>query len=278
LRRNRSVAAREAATRAVEHFKQLAQDGRSERGRILWAHGEALCGNWLAAEQVLRAGLAEQSLPAYRTALANLYVNWAASSDGAPGSTPSRRFGLLLQALQLDPAHRTAIARMAALIEQAGDGVADLESQLKQALARGTSAPVLHEMLGTLAAQQARFESARFHLEQALRGKGVRPQTLNNLAWVLVRCEQPDPDRALELINKAQSINPRLTELRETRGEILLRLGRWAAAVSDLESVLVVRPQRSRLHVLLAEAYDGLGETGTADHHRRLAQAAAGGG
>ena len=149
--------------------------------------------------------------------------------------------------------------------------MSDLESRLQHALSTGAAAPVLHEMLGTLAAQQARFETARFHLEQAVLGQAVRPQTLNNLAWVLMRCDQPDLERALALINQAQTLNPRLTELRETRGEILLKLERWAAAVSDLESVLKRRPKRSRLHALLAEAYDGLGDSGTADHHRRLA-------
>jgi len=277
-RLSQTSAAHTAAARAVRHFQQLVEEDRTGRARILWAHGEALRGDWLAAERVLRDGVAQQPSPAYRLALANLYVNWAGSADLESDISRSRRFDLLLQALQLHPAHRPAVTRMAALIEAAGDGVTDLETRLQQALATGAAAPVLHEMLGTLAAQQARFASARFHLEQALLGQGVRPETLNNLAWVLVHCDQPDPKRALALINRAQTLNPRLSALRETRGEILLRLGRWAAAVSDLESVLERRPQRSRLHALLAEAYDGLGDSGTADHHRRLAHLPADGG
>ena len=264
-------AAQAAAAGAVRHFRQLAADDESGRARILWAHGEALRGAWPAAERVLRDGASRQPLPAYRLALANLYVNWAAATDLESALSRSRKFDLLLQALQQHPTHRPAMTRLAALVEAAGDSVSDLESRLQHALATGAAAPVLHEMLGTLAAQQARFETARFHLEQAVLGQAVRPQTLNNLAWVLMRCDQPDLERALALINQAQTLNPRLTELRETRGEILLKLERWAAAVSDLESVLKRRPKRSRLHALLAEAYDGLGDSGTADHHRRLA-------
>ena len=264
----------EAADRAIQHFQHIIQQGQSQRGRILWAHAEAVCRNWEQAEHVLQTGLAQESLPEYRMALANLYVSQAASLDNTLDSSVSLRFELLLKALKIHSGHQLAVTRMAQLIEQTPARAADLESQLKQALATGTSTPVLHAMLGTMAAQQNRFESARFHLEQALHGPLVRPQTLNNLAWVLVRCRQPDPDRALKLINKAQLFNPQLSELRETRGEILLKLKRWEPAVRELEFVLMKRPDRLRLHALLAEAYDGMGETGTADQHRRLAQAA----
>ena len=58
---------------------------------------------------------------------------------------------------------------------------------------------------------------------------------------------------------------------RETRGQILVRMGRWQQAVTDLEFALPSQVSKRGTHKALAEAYRGLNLRDLAAEHERRA-------
>ena len=78
---------------------------------------------------------------------------------------------------------------------------------------------------------------------------------------------------ALKLAEDAVRLQPEHAEIRETRGQILLGLRKWQAAVDDLEWSLakVTTSSRPAIHAALAEAYGQLGDAARAEQHRALA-------
>ena len=60
---------------------------------------------------------------------------------------------------------------------------------------------------------------------------------------------------------------------RETRGQVLVKLGRHQEALPDLEAGLTVINGNAGLHRALAETYHELGDAVRAAEHRRRAQA-----
>ena len=98
------------------------------------------------------------------------------------------------------------------------------------------------------------------------------PAIANNLAWVLATSEPPDTARALDLSNLAVERSPNDPSFRDTRGRILMKLGRWKDALSDLEAALPGNSDNADLHKALAEVYDRLELPAMAAEHRRLAE------
>jgi len=68
---------------------------------------------------------------------------------------------------------------------------------------------------------------------------------------------------------------PQNANFRETRGEVLVKLGRWQEAVLDLEYALPTLGSRRNTHAALAEAYHGLGSQELAAQHEKLAKSLA---
>ena len=94
---------------------------------------------------------------------------------------------------------------------------------------------------------------------------------MNNLAWCLAHANPPQNERALRLAQAAVAANVDNPEFLDTRGEILLRLGRWREAVADLERALPQARAKRRIHRSLATAYRELGQMELAESHRQLA-------
>jgi Flp pilus assembly protein TadD len=117
------------------------------------------------------------------------------------------------------------------------------------------------------------FPEALVHLERAHALQPNDPDTLNNLAWALAYQEEPDLERALTLCDQALKLRPRDHRIRETRGQILAKLGRHEDAIVDLESALGRRERDREIHETLAKLYDALGDSELAETHRRLSRA-----
>ncbi|HJQ81926.1 MAG TPA: tetratricopeptide repeat protein [Lacipirellulaceae bacterium] len=81
-----------------------------------------------------------------------------------------------------------------------------------------------------------------------------------------------DIDDALEAVNEALEIRPDEFRFRETRGQVLVRLGRWQEAVQDLEYAANGMPESRDIHRSLAKAYDALGEKQLAQVHHEHAE------
>ncbi len=95
---------------------------------------------------------------------------------------------------------------------------------------------------------------------------------LNNMAWTLSE-EMGQPKEGFEAIEQAIAKVGRQSHLVDTRGVILLRLGRAAEAVKDLEAASVMLPSPV-VYYHLARAYKAAGREADFEKYRDLARKA----
>ena len=89
---------------------------------------------------------------------------------------------------------------------------------------------------------------------------------------MLAEGDEPDLPQALEAVNRSLEMAPQEYRFRETRGQILLRLEQWDAAIADLEFALNGMPDLPAIHKSLAAAYAALGNQELAQLHREAVQ------
>lgn len=143
---------------------------------------------------------------------------------------------------------------------------------LKEAIVRGVSPDASHFILGTLALNENDFATAMHHLEIAVQSNPQLPGLLNNLAYAMCQQDGADLEKALAMSNAAARTSAGNAYVRETRGQILIKLERWSEAVADLEFALTESTLRALVRPSLAIAYDNLGQDELADRHRLLAR------
>jgi tetratricopeptide (TPR) repeat protein len=269
--------AQQHAALAREQFQQLAEkDPDNVAAQLQWSQSELLLGKFADAVAVLNKGWKRTHDQRYRTALAELHLAWAEMLAKAGKGGLGDRLELLQRGLSYAPRHPAILNRLAALAGETGEPGAAARRALKEALASGDAPAAAHLMLGTAAAVQGDPQEALLHLEQAYRLDSQTPEIINNLAWVLAASEPPQWERAEKLANAAVTAMPNHPEFRETRGQILARLGRWKEAAADLELALQRLPRREenstleRLHRTLADAYEHMGDQELAAAHRRF--------
>ncbi len=122
--------------------------------------------------------------------------------------------------------------------------------------------------LGTAAASEGEIAIARQLLGRVVEGDPQHATAWNNLAWALAQEPGSDLPWALEAVNRAIDLSPEV-RFRETRGQILVALGRWQEAVDDLEAALHSMPNAAVIHASLAKAYAALGNDDLAEMHRQ---------
>ncbi len=175
-------------------------------------------------------------------------------------------------------------------------------------LAEGKSPASLHLILGVDAWQSGRAAEALAHWEQSYQLSPHMAVVANNLAWALahpqpldlrgaiatfsaigplpaqtavaaglggplLRTPGPDLPRALGIADSVVKRFPTNVRFRDTRGHILLKMGRWQEAVADLVVALPEVPNKRETHRALAEGHRQLGMNALAAEHQRLAEA-----
>lgn len=304
---NETDRARERGREAERVFaEQASTDSDNLQARLLWAEGKAFLNDWEGSVAVLNDGLASAEItPQHRgqleLALSKVYTAWARqpgpsfndkplSSETAPAevdasalslneqNTPGpdesqRRIQALSRAIELAPGNLTAFEQLGEIIENGSARDAEsAQEAIEHLLASGKSTGLGHMILGGVASGRNDLSSARLHFEQAYRAMPEMPECMNNLAWILVRSEPVELDRALELIDSAIERQPSRLEFLETRGEAYIHLKRFSDAINDLEAVLTAFPDRTRTHELLAMAYEQSGRNAIAQKHHELRQ------
>ena len=93
----------------------------------------------------------------------------------------------------------------------------------------------------------------------------------NNLAHILCFFEPTNYERALQAVDKALELKEDFRTY-ETKGQILVRMKRWAAAIPNLEKGLNgILPDPVATHTALAQSYEQLGNAEQAAAHRNQA-------
>jgi Tfp pilus assembly protein PilF len=153
-----------------------------------------------------------------------------------------------------------------------GRNKAVVRGVLEDMIALGTSAPMAHFALGVMAWEEEDADSAVWHLERAYKLNPELTVVGNNLAWLLAHDEaNPQPERALALINSVLKSRPEQLGYVETRGQIYVMLGRWEEAHDDLERALPKYKYTVEIHESLAKVYENLGQESLAQKHRNVA-------
>ena len=129
---------------------------------------------------------------------------------------------------------------------------------------------LLCDTLGTAAATEGDWDVARIYLERAVAHDSQNFVALNNLAFVMLK-QNKDLDKAFTAANRALESQPENFHFRETRGQILVKLGRWNEAIADLEFALNGIPDSPNIHRSLAEAYRETGNPQLAAVHDQYA-------
>jgi len=261
--------ARQDARALVTHMTGLERRG-TELGSSefqQWLAAEEVLGNWQKMRSILERWLeVEPENEAARRSMAAVSFRLAAQMlrEPLPDSAKIAQFWLTALEMNSDPELLNNMARsLYASRNQtpAVRGVLDAFIDLPE-----TPAELLL-VVGTEAAVQQQVDDARRFLAAVVQRDASNPVAWNNLGLMLSEGPDADLEKALDAVNRALELAPREYRFHETRGQILVRLGRWEAAVEDLEFALNGLPKLSAIHESLATAYKELGNTELARLH-----------
>jgi tetratricopeptide (TPR) repeat protein len=261
--------ARLVCTHMEDHLRRGASLSADEYR--FWAVAEELLGNITKAHELVGKWVElEPENAAARAILAEL--SWR----------------LVQKALEtVDPAPE----HLAALVLEAAEmtnNPSELRQQVERLYRLRSELPMIHEViqrvaendrasgrtleaLGTMAARHGDLEQARDYLRRALSKNPKNAVAWNNYAWITVQLPDGDPQDSLRAVNQALAIKPDDYRFRETRGQILVRLGKWQEAIADLEFAANGMPDSREVHLALAKVYDALGDKQLAEVHRERA-------
>jgi tetratricopeptide (TPR) repeat protein len=296
--------ARSEAKLSVNQYSMVAKgDLFAHFARVKWAESVAFLEDFPQAVRILEEGLTGTGEPFYKQHLATIHAQWF-DFLGRQGTAPlSQRLPHLEIGLRYDPKNLLLLNRLAMVTSMRHDfrmspdllattwglaggispwapvgwwnvsAVRDAEtarSTLLRMVAEGQGSAQLFFALGVDAWSRGEVKQAAFYWERANEINPDTPVVANNLAFLLMQTSERDLPKALELINRAIEKMPRETNFRDTRGCILVKMGRYREALPDLEAALPQSPNRAGVHHTLAEVYDKLERPELADLHRRL--------
>ena len=254
----------EAARRRKEKFA-------SDQYRA-WAQAEQLLGDVANWSRVVREWLALDPNSADARAavvfLDSMEFSDILKSPHADGKELAKR---LLEVAKLTDKPMALDPQVADLYHMRRQSPA-ISEMLDQLIAMDDAPLALTAVLGTAAALEGDIVVARTMLGRVVAQDEKNAVAWNNLAWAASQDPDKDLNKALAAVNTALRLTPEEFRFRETRGQILVSLGRYQEAIDDLEFALNGMPDATPIHVALATAYDKLGKTELADAHRKQAQ------
>jgi tetratricopeptide (TPR) repeat protein len=264
---NRSDARSETLREALTRLSAITNPTETQ----YFALSEALSrlGEFDRAEKVLAGAMSKGASKVLKTALSQVYFRHAESKK----EESEARIALLMEAIRVSDSHSASEAALGELAMSGAETKQKVVAKASELITKGQAIRGGHMILGVVAAQENNWNESVFHFEQALSQSPNDPALQNNLAWALAKRNTPgDAKRSLEFAELAVAKAPINADLRETRGLAWLVNRQWSPAISDFEFTLSAYPDRKHLHLLLAEAYRGLGNTQLADKHADLAK------
>jgi tetratricopeptide (TPR) repeat protein len=176
------------------------------------------------------------------------------------------RLQLLERLLPVLPDPEPALQRLVQLtmlpeVSERAEGALQIQQQA------GPLPAAVEKTRGDVAIIKGDLDEAREHYQLAVDRDPNTHSALNNLAYLMANREPIDLQQAMTLADRAVELEPENPHYLETRGQILIQLGRWPDAVADLTIALNGMPTKREIHTSLARAYEELGEHETARLH-----------
>ena len=263
------------AEQAEKFFRKRMQDAKKDvpTDRLSRSDAMTLLGDYAGALWVLEKSWKETGNTIYQAPLGEVCSRWALVLAQSKPADVAGRLKLIQQGLQYAPQSEALQRQLIEISHAAGPEGQTARDALAKMLVETRNPVALNFMLGIDAWQRNDIEKARTHFALAYEKAPDTPFVANNLAMILALGEKPDCNRALEIIQSVLKQYPNNPNLRETRGQVLAKMGRWQEAIADLEYALPTISAADTTHSALAQAYRGLGMADLAAEHERLAKA-----
>lgn len=263
---------RSASEQARDYFaREAAANPQNFQLRVDWAEACMFLEQYPEAIRILSDALALHDKTAIRMALARTYVLWADSVGEATPNHRRRKFELLAAGMQAYPDELALYDRMLKLLESGQETAETARLFLQSNIVEGRAVGMSHLILGSNAFVTSKVDEAKLHLERAFELLPNADLVANNLAWLMIHADSPQADRAWALIQPVVERHPENARFLDTRGHVLLKLGRHKEAVHDLERALAVTGNNSSTHEALSSAYAELGLSDLARMHKAAA-------
>jgi tetratricopeptide (TPR) repeat protein len=266
---------RQWADRALRHYRsELERPVPNEvELRLRMVETLLLLQDPASAQSVLEVAWKLNPNPAYETALGDVAAIWATTLAEQKPPPLALRLNVVQRGLEHAPQNLRLLEQLVALSMATGPEAAAAREALDPILKEGGRAAWVHFFLGLLARQQGDDALARKHYELAYEMAPDLAYLANNLAVLLVADKNPDLPRAFSLIDPLVAKYPDNPHSRETRGQVLAKMGRYQEAVKDLEMALpgIQGAARLNTYAALSAAYRGLGMADVAETYQRLA-------
>jgi predicted Zn-dependent protease len=281
--------ARAAANRANRRFRELVEDEPGKPAlRLLHARGLVFLKDYQAAFEVLYEGYAEYGQdPDLRKAVGEVLVLYARSLESEPQTleTIRKRLRTLEQALKFAPDNPVVMRSITDTVLAAAESEDAEIAQLREALIDGASPGMAHFIRGTIAMMQDRPQEAAVELQLASKEMPQSSTVLNNLAVARTKLAAKRDndmglleealrliDKAIDLVADAPTSRMQRAYFRETRGQVLLAMGKHLEAIPEFEAALAVDALEEQANRSIAKCYEALDLPERAAEHRREAE------
>jgi tetratricopeptide (TPR) repeat protein len=252
--------------------KILEKDPLNHRVRILLSAVLVKQEKEQQAEQNLKVGIQLQPDQTIMNALSDFYLMRHDRSIYR-GASFDEQLEFLQTALTFDPNHLPVYERLItqSRIHIETEGFEKIQSMLEESIVNGKATALSHFALGNLMYLKGDLKDSQFHMERAYELDAKFLVIANNLAWLLANNENPELDRAYELIQGVVERRPEDARFRDTLATVLMKLGKTDEALTEFERALPGVQDKKSIHEKLAVLYDKVGKKNLAELHRKKA-------
>jgi tetratricopeptide (TPR) repeat protein len=247
------------ADAAIETFTKRLKNASpldSQADRLGLVQALLIENNPAEALKILEEGIGINESPVYDAGVAEVCATWAAQMAARTNFDSAECLRLVQKGLRKSPQNLKLWLVLIQISHAADAAGAQARSMIKELMetAGGETAAGWHLLLATDARRFDQKEESRRHLQAAYQLAPDIPEVANDMAMDMAFGPQPDLGRALLIIQTVVERFPTSPNFRDTRGRILLELGRASEAMADLEFAAGKLPDSNEVQQALAAA------------------------
>ena len=194
--------------------------------------------------------------------LSKVYAAWLTKYPGTDTASLDRRLQLLKKAFVYNSTNQLVLRELVRMSDNENPKIAQQAKAIYDPMKHSDAQPLVLNELGTQALSRSEYELALRFFERARKKAPRAPEILNNLSYTYLVGPNPNPNRALKLVDEALKYLPNTNEneqyrthFHDTRGRALMQLNKMSAAVAEFEFALKGRPEDEDILVALIECY-----------------------
>ncbi len=276
------LVAQTAIEKGIKHLQTaVARDPDDQKASLLLSEALLLNGDFAGAERQLLGNSALPSSPELRKQLSEVYRRQFVSTIQRVNGAWTGNMELLDRAFRADPSNERVYDQVAQIVYLTGKALdGELMQEFQRLLAEGKVSPIAHVILSKYYLTRQNYAKAIPHLEVVVKRLPNATECLNNLAYCLSAVQPERRSEAIEYIDRAINLatqqNTLVPDFYDTKGTILVAMGRPKEAIADFEAAIELFTQVGRLpnpdfHDRLSNAYKLSGDDAMAEQHLKVA-------